>query len=157
MEEKRLQRLAEEERGQKGVVNHFAAGSNCQVFNAPISGCVFAMPGSSVTQVMGKTEEGGKEENVGAPMPDVLASEEAMRLWDAAREAGWVDEHYQPLVSRTKAAVLADHMAGMLGIGNKWKVFEKFWKRNNMRGDYNDALDQQQYGKFLDIIKKIIY
>ena len=101
-----------------------------------------------------KVEE--EEENAGAPMPDVLASEEAMRLWDAAREAGWVDEHYQPLVSRTKAAVLADHMAGLLGIGNKWKVFEKIWKRNNMRGDYNDALDQKQYGKFLDKMKKII-
>lgn len=32
------------------VVNHFEAGSNCQVFNGPVSGCVFAMPGSSVTQ-----------------------------------------------------------------------------------------------------------
>lgn len=29
------------------VVNHFEAGSNCQVFNGP---CVFAMPGSTVTQ-----------------------------------------------------------------------------------------------------------
>lgn len=32
------------------IHNHFAAGSNCQVFNGPISGCVFAMPGSTVTQ-----------------------------------------------------------------------------------------------------------
>ena len=35
----------------KNVVhNHFEAGSNCQVFNGPVSGCVFAMPGSNVTQ-----------------------------------------------------------------------------------------------------------
>ena len=39
-----------EEDKDKNVVNHFEAGSNCQVFNAPISGCVFAMPGSTVTQ-----------------------------------------------------------------------------------------------------------
>ena len=32
------------------VINHFEAGANCQVFNAPISGCIFAMPGSTVTQ-----------------------------------------------------------------------------------------------------------
>jgi hypothetical protein len=32
------------------VVNHFEAGSNCQVFNGPVSGCVFAMPGSNVSQ-----------------------------------------------------------------------------------------------------------
>ena len=39
-----------EENKDKNVVNHFEAGSNCQVFNAPVSGCVFAMPGSTVTQ-----------------------------------------------------------------------------------------------------------
>ena len=32
------------------IHNQFAEGSNCQVFNAPVSGCVFAMPGSQVTQ-----------------------------------------------------------------------------------------------------------
>ena len=39
-----------EEKNQKSVVNHFEAGSNCQVFNGSITGCVFAMPGSTVTQ-----------------------------------------------------------------------------------------------------------
>ena len=39
-----------EENSQKNVVNHFEAGSNCQVFNGNITGCVFAMPGSTVTQ-----------------------------------------------------------------------------------------------------------
>ena len=42
-----------EENGKKSVVNHFEAGSNCQVFNGNISGCVFAMPGSTVTQQPG--------------------------------------------------------------------------------------------------------
>lgn len=40
----------EREREEKTVVNHFEAGSSCQVFNGDISGCVFAMPGSNVTQ-----------------------------------------------------------------------------------------------------------
>ena len=39
-----------EENSQKNVVNHFEAGSNCQVFNGNVTGCVFAMPGSTVTQ-----------------------------------------------------------------------------------------------------------
>ena len=38
-----------EKDNEKNVVNHFEAGSNCQVFNGRISGCVFAMPGSAVT------------------------------------------------------------------------------------------------------------
>lgn len=39
-----------EENSKKCVVNHFEPGSNCQVFNGNITGCTFAMPGSSVTQ-----------------------------------------------------------------------------------------------------------
>ena len=38
-----------EEEKMKHIENHFEAGSNCQVFNGPNSGCVFAMPGASVT------------------------------------------------------------------------------------------------------------
>ena len=39
-----------EEDRKKNIVNHYEAGSNCQVFNGDITGCVFAMPGSNVTQ-----------------------------------------------------------------------------------------------------------
>ena len=38
--------------------------------------------------------------------------------------AGWVDANYQPLISRTQAALLADAMAERLGIREKWKTFE---------------------------------
>ena len=34
----------------KNFVNNFEPGCNCQVYNAPISGCVFAMPGANITQ-----------------------------------------------------------------------------------------------------------
>lgn len=40
----------EEEKKNGNVINHFAEGANCQVFNGPISGCVFAMPGATVNQ-----------------------------------------------------------------------------------------------------------
>ena len=42
----------------KVIVNH---NTNCQVFNGPISGCIFAMPGSHVEQhpVQYVTPEGG--------------------------------------------------------------------------------------------------
>lgn len=32
---------------QPTISNH---NENCQVFNGPVSGCIFAMPGSNVTQ-----------------------------------------------------------------------------------------------------------
>ena len=88
-------------------------------------------------------------------LPPCLCTEEAMKLWKKAQEAGLVDDNYQPTISRTKAALLAYVMAKRLGIQDKWKVFEKLWMRNNMRNDYNDALDQQQSLTFQEKLKTI--
>ena len=85
-----------------------------------------------------------------------LATEKAMALWRKAQQAGWIDENYQPKISRTQAAMLADAMAERLKIKDKWKVFETLWKRRNMRNDYNNALDQRQTLEFQEIIKKIL-
>lgn len=149
-----------EEDKNKNVVNHFEAGSNCQVFNAPVSGCVFAMPGSTVTQnalqpVRDLPEEQSPNEK-GEEQPAELATPHAQELWEEAQEHGWVDEHLQPLLSRPLAALLADRMAEVLGIKAKWKVFEKMWHRKNMRNDYNTALDQQQCDDFRKKLMRVI-
>ncbi len=89
-------------------------------------------------------------------MPDVLATDKAMELWQKAMKASYVNEHYQPLISRTQAALLADAMAERLGIKEKWKVFEGFWNRKYMRSDYNLALTQQQSYDFMDEIKQVL-
>ena len=39
---------------------------------------------------------------------DVLATDKAMVLWRKVQRAGYVDEHYQPLLSQTQVALLAD-------------------------------------------------
>ncbi|SDG53405.1 hypothetical protein SAMN04487901_10549 [Prevotella communis] len=88
-------------------------------------------------------------------LPEVLATDEAMALWRKAQQAGYVDEHYQPLISRTQAALLADAMAERLGIKEKWKVFEGFWNRNYMRSDYNLALTRKKTLDFLDELKVV--
>lgn len=90
-------------------------------------------------------------------LPEVLATPEAMILWKKVQQAGYVDEHYQPLISRTQAALLADAMAEKLGIREKWKVFEQLWNRKNIRSDYNDALSQRKALDFQDELKKIIH
>jgi hypothetical protein len=79
-----------------------------------------------------------------------------MALWKKVQQAGYVDENYQPLLSRTQSALLADAMARRLGIRNKWRVFETLWNRKNMRGDYNDALNQRQSLKFRDKLKMVL-
>ena len=98
-------------------------------------------------------KEKGKEDT--PTLPASLCTEQAMVLWRKAQQAGYVDEHYQPLLSRTQAALLADAMAVRLGIKEKWKVFEGLWNRKYMRSDYNLALTQQQTYEFQDELKQI--
>ncbi len=88
-------------------------------------------------------------------LPEVLATEAAMALWKKVQAAGWVDANYQPLISRTQAALLADAMAERLGIREKWKTFETLWKRKNMRSDYTRALSQIQTLSFQDDLKAL--
>ena len=149
-----------EEKKQKSVVNHFEAGSNCQVFNGSITGCVFAMPGSTVTQqpAASPTQQAGEplqEESEAAEeeIPEVLATCPA---WQRLQDSGLVDAHGQPTVSRPEAALLADVLARRLGIDNKWKFFERLWHRNHMRGDYNTALNQRKSLRFQERLKNIL-
>ena len=96
----------------------------------------------------------GREKEAGK-LPEVIATDEAMALWKKAQAAGWVDANYQPLISRTQSALLADAIAEKLGIGQKWKTFETLWNRKNMRSDYNLALRQQQSLDFLTELKAL--
>ena len=94
-------------------------------------------------------------ENGPGNLPDILATDEAMVLWRKVQATGWIDDNYQPLISRTQAALLADAMAERLGIKEKWKVFEGLWNRKNMRGDYTRAMNQQQSLSFQDKLKRL--
>ena len=86
-------------------------------------------------------------------LPEVLATDEAMVLWRKVQKAGYVGDDYQPLISRTQAALLADAMAERLGIKEKWKVFEGLWGRKYMYRDYYQAMSQKKSLKFQDELK----
>ena len=91
------------------------------------------------------------------PLSPELSTPKAMALWKKAQAAGYVDDNYQPKLSRTQSALLADAMAEQLGIRKKWKVFEALWNRKNMRSDYNQALRQHQSLDFQDSLKQVLY
>ena len=76
-----------EENGQKSVVNHFEAGSNCQVFNGNITGCTFAMPGSTVTQMPALQQEAESSGH----MP---SDEELARAIETCQEYFWGNSAY---------------------------------------------------------------
>lgn len=88
-------------------------------------------------------------------LPAALCTEQAMVLWQKAQDAGYVDANYQPLISRTQAALLADAIAERLGIKEKWKVFESLWNRKYMRSDYNLALTRKGSLDFQDELKRL--
>lgn len=96
------------------------------------------------------SQRGGEE----SLLPESLATDEAMALWRKAQKAGWIDANYQPTISRTQAALLADAMAERLGIREKWKTFETLWNRKNMYRDYYQSLDQRKTLYFQEEIKK---
>ena len=100
-----------------------------------------------------KEKEKGKEDT--PTLPASLCTEQAMVLWQKAQDAGYVDANYQPLISRTQAALLADAIAKRLGIKEKWKVFEGLWNRKYMRSDYNLALTRKGSLDFQDELKRL--
>ena len=118
---------------------------------------------SCVPSVASDQRSSGKFDETGAPaperggelLPEVLRTEKAMALWRKVQAAGYVDANYQPTISRTQAALLADAMAERLGIKEKWKVFGDLWKRNNMRSDYTRAMNQRQSLDFQDKLKQL--
>ena len=104
------------------------------------------------TQYVGKTYPAPQR---CGELPDVLRTPEAIALWEKAQRVGWIGANYQPLISRTQAALLAHYMAKKLEIKDKWKVFETLWNRRNMYRDYYDAMNQDQTYSFLDKLKEL--
>ena len=132
-----------------------------------IDNLVFVAPGAQYvnhidTQIFGERQQQDTTparpvKDTPISLPPKLSTEAAMALWRKAQAAGYVDANYQPLISRTQAALLADYMAEQLDIKDKWKVFEELWNRKNMRSDYNLALRQHQSLDFQDSLKQLIY
>ena len=86
-------------------------------------------------------------------VPEVLARS---KYWQRVKAAGLVDENNLPTVSRPEAALMAEALAKRIGIDNKWKVFELLWQRNNMRNDYNTALEQKKSLEFQERLKVVL-
>ena len=89
-------------------------------------------------------------------LPEQLATPKAMALWQKVQQAGYVNEHFQPLLSRTLSAILAFEMAKRLVIKDKWKTFETLWNRRNMYRDYYASLNQNQSLEFREKLKAVL-
>ena len=89
-------------------------------------------------------------------IPAKLKTPEAEELMEELVDAELLTDDWQPTVSRPEAALIADMLATRLDITNKWKMFEHLWHRNNMRADYNTALEQKKSLLFQEKLKNIL-
>ena len=63
-----------------------------------------------------------------AQLPEVLCTDEARALHTKLREAGMVDEEWQPVgLSFTEKGTLIEYIADRLDIRAKWKFFGALW------------------------------
>lgn len=85
----------------------------------------------------------------------VLETEEANRLWDIAKEHGWVDENRLPKLSDNQAAVLANMMAEVLKMPSPiWVKFETLWGKKNLSTKFTKARDSGYYPSLYKEIKR---
>lgn len=113
-----------EEKLNGGIVNHFEPGSNPQVFNGPISGCVFAMPGANVTQQTGRQPESLSEKEEGIInqlKPMFFGSEEEARTFLESIQGmkpTQITDKVNQLVGEKKISELSKHR-------DLWKVLNE--------------------------------
>lgn len=100
-----------EKDNQKNVVNNFEPGSNCQVFNGNISGCVFAMPGATVNQHVPEPQT-----------PDAPQDDEQP---DVATLATCVDSVRQYFWGDSALAVIFCTCRDCYGYANNMRQFER--------------------------------
>ena len=100
-----------EKDNQKNVVNNFEAGSNCQVFNGNIRGCVFAMPGATVNQHVPEPQT-----------PDAPQDDEQP---DVATLATCVDSVRQYFWGDSALAVIFCTCRDCYGYANNMRQFER--------------------------------
>lgn len=100
-----------EKDNQKNVVNNFEPGSNCQVFNGNIRGCVFAMPGATVNQHVPEPQA-----------PDAPQDDEQP---DVATLATCVDSVRQYFWGDSALAVIFCTCRDCYGYANNMRQFER--------------------------------
>ena len=110
-----------EEEKKNGITNHFEAGANCQVFNGPISGCVFAMPGSNITQnpVQSSTELDEQQQDVVEKLKPMFFGQaedaKAFLVSIQGMKATQITDKVNQLVAEKKISELSKHR-------DLWKV-----------------------------------
>ena len=92
-------------------------------------------------------------------MPEALLTDAARALHVRLREAGMVDERWQPVgLSNAERGMLVFQLAVRLDIQNLWQVFASLWNTTPgaLRSAYNKANEQRKTLLFIEKLKNIL-
>ena len=85
------------------------------------------------------------------PLPEILCTPQAEALLAKLRNAGWMDEQWNPVgLSNAEKGTLADFLSEKLDIQFHWKFFGSLWhiKSETLRNSKKRGLDQEKTWKF---------
>ena len=84
-------------------------------------------------------------------LPEVLCTPQAQSLMAKLRNAGMVDEQWNPIgLSTAEKGTLAEYLSDKLGIHSHWKFFGLLWNINSetLRTSKRRGLDQEKTWNF---------
>lgn len=81
------------------------------------------------------------DHDISANLPKLLNNRAAIALLDGLRDAGFLDEQYQPAPNMPlcEKAYIAGSLCEILNTGQRWDTFEKFWQCSGLRQRYTNA------------------
>ena len=92
-----------------------------------------------------------EEGAAGIAVPEVLLTDKSRELHARLREAGMVDEAWQPMgLSNAERGTLAEYITERLNIASKWKLWGELWGMNpeTLRTAKARGLDQEKTWAF---------
>lgn len=138
MEEKQAIDKNELEQELKNPIIH-QKNENCQVFNGPISGCVFAMPGSNVTQHAGPSANQQSEESIDvvAKLSPIFYGDKNQAKEFLAAIQGMKSTQITDLVNQW---VTAKKISEMSRKRDLWKVMHEAGLYDRSEANWNDQV-----------------
>ena len=95
----------------------------------------------------------------GIAVPEALLTDAARALHARLREAGMIDDEWQPVgLSNAERGMLVFQLAVRLDIQNLWQVFASLWSTTPgaLRSAYNKANEQRKTLQFIEKLKNIL-
>jgi hypothetical protein len=91
------------------------------------------------------------DEGEAPSLPEILCTPQAEALHAKLRNAGWMDERWNPVgLSTAEKGTLAEYLSEKLDIQSHWKFFGRLWNINSetLRTSKARGLDQEKTWNF---------